>query len=121
MLGVCDLSKLDELLPPSILNRFENLLCEGVFGTSSSATAATGWAGSFYLILRTLLGSILVDVYCLLGSTVIDYLMINLSLLTFLALLASSTTTPLIDLNIVENSLYDATLLAHTTDTTKLR
>ena len=56
--------------------------------------------------------------YCLLGSTVIDYLILSLSLLTFLALFTSSTTTPLIDLNIVENNLKDATLLDQTTETT---
>ena len=118
VLGVWDLSKVEALPPPSILNRFENF--DGVFGTSSSTAAAvTGCTyGSFYLILRTLLGSILVDVYCLFGSTVIDYLIVILSLLTLLVVvIASSTTTPLIDLNIVENSLNEATLLAHTTDT----
>ena len=108
--------------PPIILKRLENLL--GVFGTSSTGTGTiycgfTVAVGISFLIFRTLLGNILVVVYCLFGSTVMDYLMINLSLLTFLAVLTSSSTTPLIDLTIVENSLYEATLLNQTVDTIK--
>jgi hypothetical protein len=110
--------------PPIILKRLENLL--GVFGTSSTGTAVIycGFTvavavGISFLIFKTLLGNILVVVYCLFGSTVMDYLMINLSLLTFFAVLTSSSTTPLIDLTIVENSLYEATLLNQTVDTIK--
>jgi len=108
--------------PPIILKRLENLL--GVFGTSSTSAAIiycgfTVVFGISFLIFRTLLGNILVVVYYLFGSTVMDYLMINLSLPTFLAVLTSSSTTPLIDLTIVENSLYEATLLNQTVDTIK--
>ena len=94
MLGVCDLSSkgsLSELAAPIMWNLFANLL--------------------FFVgdILIALTGIYLVEVYFLFGST-------DLSNGTFrwpLAVFSSSSTTSLMDLQIVENKLNEATLLCH--------